>query len=452
MNRTLQRHLPGFQMFRGFFDRLGEDFKPVKAADAEKRHFLKALKMLGGTSAHEFRQLRDDLELTARVRDVRRRGEDEVYVRFDFRRMERDGRFGLPLQLMVLFNGHGKIRSYTVLRERGELEGGVRYAMTTSKGPAGSTEDLRTALSFLQTEPTGEVGIEDAHKGPPFLRVHAGWGPDGAGYDIVWHLGCAPWILTVRNVDFACVTGVLDALNTGGVKALEEAADWEQFDFIGDYREHGVLFEIDRELHRFLARARRDGDKMVEESIRAVGIGNEQGGDPCEIRIPYEKEANMLSELFNRANPNGTEGTEEQRVRLAAYLALRNHTESMHNFGWRFHFGRGVPVDYPKAIFWQEKSAARGDACSMQNLGVIYSEKTSPVHDCVKARAWFEKAVAAGNTWAMENLAFCLLCGENGKDVDRAVQLAKRAHEANPDLADFRETYERALNEQKTGR
>lgn len=450
MNDELKKCLPDFRMYHAFFEELGDDFDPMTLSEDEKRESVEALWKLTGSPAHEFRQLCDDLNLTAQVREARRYAEDRIYVRFDFRRMTDSGGFGEPLQLMVVFDELWNIQMYTVLRDRGELEEGVRYSMTKVRSNwdrFDTTEEVAEALAFLEAEPMGEIGVTDIANGHRFLYIYAGKGEGGTGYDIEWYLGCEPWHLTVKGVDLACVRHVLDELDRGGVKAIEEAVDWRQFDFVGHYRKDGFRFEIDRELHRFLARAKKEGNTMVEETIRTVGIGEEQNGKPYAIRVHYASERIMLEELFGQTIPKmEADDGDWLKVRTLAYLALRQHVKSIHGLGWFFHFGRGVPVDYPKAIFWQEKSAAMGDDLSMQNLGCIYAERTSPVHDCAKAAAWYERAIATGgNAFAMEQLANCLLCGENGEDVKRALELSKRACEIHPEKKDFRKTYKRAL-------
>lgn len=449
MNRRCVNSLPRFRMFNAFFGLLRGGFEPLRISEAEKRAYVQALKNLGGSPLHLFRQLRDDLDLTARVREARRYDGNRFYIRFDFFRMTKLGWTGMPIQLMVIFNGSKDIVSYTVVRERGRMENGIAYVMTKADwNRHEEAKHIPDVLEFLANEKEGEVYAVDAgaeRKEDSSSVVDVCRCGDGNKYDVKWHLACDPWLLTVKNVDLDCVKSVLMALENGGVKELEKVVEWMPFDFIEDYCKNGVPFDIDTELRRYLERAKRDGDAMVEETIRAVGVSEASNDRPYRVWVEFGSNSCMLDRLYGEADPERKDGNEALKARCTAYLALRDHMWSIHNLGWRFHFGKGVPVDIQKAIYWQEKSAAMGDALSMQNLGKIYSEKNSPVHDCSKAAAWFEKAIAEGETWAMENLAHCLLCGENGKDVARALELSKMAVEANPDNVEFKETYEQAL-------
>jgi len=444
---TISRNLPGFCTYREFFNRLGGPFENVIPAEGEKKMLVQALQRIDGAPGHEFRQLRDDLDLTARVREVRRYGGNRTFVRFEYQRLIHPAEWGLPLQLMVLFGRNRRILAYTVLQGRGRLTDGVRFSMTAKRYDWDSyrkTEDMTEALRFLKRNKTGEIAVTDKATGAHVLYAYAGMSPRGKGYDIEWYLGCVPWLLTAKGVGYEAVEDAIKALLDGGVTALEEALPWRQFDFRESYCRDGVKFEIDLELNRYLLRAERDGDETARDAILAVGLVSAQKGEPRSEKVSYGSADRMLQELSDLAS--GGTLPDRDAAAIDCYLALRGRRDNIHNLGWRFHFGSGVKADYRQAICWQEKSAAMGDAFSMQNLGVIYSEAGSPVHDCTKAREWFEKAVALGDTYAMGDLAHCLLCGSNGRDDARALRLARRAAEAHPDNAGFQRSYEKARN------
>ena len=451
MKGQSKNNLPQFRLLNEFFGLLKGEFEPLRISEAEKRAYVEALMKLIGSPAHLFRQLRDDLDLTARVRESRRYDGNRYFVRFDFRRMTKRNGFGLPIQLMAIFDGQRNVIAYTVVRERGKMEHGVAYAMTATRNDGRCCKESTNIPEVLAFLAKGNAGVvyavdrENRQRGRSSRVMRICRCSGGIGYDVEWLLACDPWRLTVKGVGLGCVKSVLTALENGGVTELGKVVGWTPFDFIGKYRKSGVLFDIDLELRRYLERAKRGGDAMVEDTIRAAGVSETGSGRSCRVRVEFGSDSRMLDRLCSEADPERDNGDERLKARCAVYLALRNHMWGIHNLGWRFHFGKGVPVDIQKAIYWHEKSAAMGDELSMQNLGKIYSEMGSPVHDCAKAAAWFEKAIAAGETWSMGNLAHCLLCGENGKNVARALELSKMAAEANPAIDEFRQTYERAL-------
>lgn len=94
------KELPGFQMFNAFFSDLKGAFEPVACSNMEKREYVDALKTLPGSPAQEFRTLREDLDLTAKVREVRRYGKDKTFVRFEFKRLDSNCTWSRPFQFM----------------------------------------------------------------------------------------------------------------------------------------------------------------------------------------------------------------------------------------------------------------------------------------------------------------------------------------------------------------
>lgn len=450
MSRLLENDLPGFRTFNPFFAELREPFEPVACGEPEKRAYVRALAALHGRPAHLFRQVREDIALTAVVREVRRYGGDRTFVRFEFTPMGAHCVWGDPVQLMVVFDELGNIVRYTVLRGRGLHRSGIVASMTRTLYDWENytdTEDLQQALDFLGNETTPEVAFSDQTPERHFLYVYGGKGVDGRMFDVEWYLANAPWLLTAKAVGLDEVERIVSAVRDGGDVAAGESADWRQFDFERNYRESGALFEIDRELRRMLERAKRDGDEIAEKTIRTVGIDERYRKDPFSIRVPFGSGRAMMNSLYSQTVVKG--GLPEARKsRLVAYLALRGHVWSQHYLGYRLHFGCGIKVDYPLAVHWHERAARKGDAYAMQSLGVIFTEKDSPVWDGPKGIAWFEKAVACGETHAMGSLGNCLLCGRCiAKDASRAAALLKKAVAAHPDMKNYRRNLKKALRQ-----
>jgi TPR repeat protein len=251
--------------------------------------------------------------------------------------------------------------------------------------------------------------------------------------------------MTAGGLSYQQIEAMVAAVREHGIKGLEDAIEWRQFDFEALQQMHGVFVQVDANLYRSLELAKRQGDEMRVKTVQALGVGDGKIDEPFSIRIAPGTLAAQRRAIFYKAVD------EEDKVKaskLLAMLALRGHTQSRNNLGFRFHFGMGVPEDYDLAIYWHTLAARAGDAYAMTNLGKIYSTKDSPKWDGPKAVKWFEKATAKGETWAMGELGHCLLCRKcAGKDVARARSLLEKAVAANPDRGDFVEELDRARDD-----
>jgi len=78
---------------------------------------------------------------------------------------------------------------------------------------------------------------------------------------------------------------------------------------------------------------------------------------------------------------------------------------SMHNIGFFYQKGQGVPVDYAKAEEWYGKAAAKGFQNSQYNLAVMYYNGQERPKDTVKAYAWLLNAAEKDYTPARNDLA-----------------------------------------------
>lgn len=441
MEANLFPVLPGFRMHRDFFALLGENFEPVALEEEEKRRYERQISELMGVPTHEFRQLRADLKLTASVREARRYSEGRLFVRFEFRRLEPDCDWSGPRQLMAVFDEHGALVAYTVMRDRDAVGKNLVYRITHRKykwDAYDTTKDIHVALSVLGSEADSEVAVCDAESNVPLLYVYAGMGPSRRGFDVERYIGCEPWLMARTNVDLSVVQSMIESVKAEGMRGLSKDYTWQQFDFAESYRKHGVRFGVDEELKRALLLAQREGDQMVESTVRAVGVGDDPISDAYEIRVAPASERGLLNNLFNMSLKDGV--SDLHVCKLLAYLAIRGVVPAMNNLGYVFHFGKGVVVDYDLAEYWHLRGAEKGSVACMLSLGKIYSEKTSPKWNGPKAIEWLEKAVAHNDSWAKGELAHCILCGECiQQDLKRAEQLLIEAVAESPDRKDFAE-------------
>ena len=413
-------------------------------------HYKNFITTLNAGIDQDFLRLREDLELTAKVREARRYADGRTFVRYEFNRVESNCTWSRPYQLMTVFGQIGDLESYTVLGGRGEVSDGLTFAISPRWYKWEDHEETRNAavaLARLKDDAECEVALQDSATGEWFAYIYG----RGGRYIVEWYICCVPWLMTASELSFSQIEAMFAAIKERGIKGLEDAIEWQQFDFKASQRKHGVLVQVDVNLYRAMEQAKRRGDEMRVKTVRALGIGDGKIDEPYSIRIAPGSFAAQLLAIFDKAVDLATSDKavdEEDKVKaskLLAMLALRGHTLSRCNIGYHFNFGIGVPKDYDLAIYWYTLAAKAGDAYAMTNLGKLYSEKDGPKWDGIKAVRWFKKAVAKGETWAMGELGHCLLCGEcAGKDVKRARSLLENAVAANPDRRDFASDLERA--------
>ena len=217
------KELPGFQMFNAFFSDLKGAFEPVACSNKEKREYVDALKTLPGSPAQEFRTLREDLDLTAKVREVRRYGKDKTFVRFEFKRLDSNCTWSRPFQFMGIFDDLKNLVSYTVMQERGLFKEGLKFYMTKVRynwDQYEETEDPVVALTLLDSEDTPEVQVVDKATKRPIAFIYGGMGARECRFDIEWYVACEPWMLMIKNIGFDAVEKLVFALKDGGSRHL----------------------------------------------------------------------------------------------------------------------------------------------------------------------------------------------------------------------------------------
>jgi TPR repeat protein/transglutaminase-like putative cysteine protease len=98
--------------------------------------------------------------------------------------------------------------------------------------------------------------------------------------------------------------------------------------------------------------------------------------------------------------------------------------------GHIFYFGKGVPVDYAKALDWYTKAAAGGNQFAQFNLGIMYEKGQGIEQDFAKAVALYLQAAEQGNAAAENNLGGMYERGRGvPKDLVKAVEWYREAAE-----------------------
>ena len=108
--------------------------------------------------------------------------------------------------------------------------------------------------------------------------------------------------------------------------------------------------------------------------------------------------------IFMQAENYMKEGNKEKAKEWYEKSASKGNAKAMINLGVLY----SEEGDKAKAKEWYEKSAVRGNTEAMYNLGVLYDKEG----DKAKAKEWYEKSASKGNAKAMINLG--VLYSEEG--------------------------------------
>ena len=357
MDKSIAESLPGFKMFNDFFADLKGDFEPVVLAEGEKELYLRALGALDGADKIDFLELREDLELTAKVREARRYAGGRMYVRFEFRRLSDTAKscestdeqysfeWSRPYQLMVLFDGHGHIDSYTVLSGVDKAVGGLEATLSYHDTPGKDYEvvnDVAAMLEFFK-QGTGwrEALIRDAADEEFFVTIHRN--TDRKNFFSYWHVCCSPWSLHNYELTYSQIESAIKALRDGGVRLLEDVAEWRMS--VCDE----TTVHVDEMLRRSLELAKMRGDELMAKTVRAVGVSEGSVANPFRfLDIP----SGTLPELQKRVFKKACRLHSGKAPKLFAMLALRGDPQSQRKLGEIFRDGIGVETDSKLSDYW----------------------------------------------------------------------------------------------------
>jgi TPR repeat protein len=81
-----------------------------------------------------------------------------------------------------------------------------------------------------------------------------------------------------------------------------------------------------------------------------------------------------------------------------------DNAQAMHNLGYQYATGQGVPRNYAEAQKWFSKAAALGNAAAMLHLGELYANGLGVPRDYGEARHWFMRAADQDIPTAMTSL------------------------------------------------
>ena len=91
---------------------------------------------------------------------------------------------------------------------------------------------------------------------------------------------------------------------------------------------------------------------------------------------------------------------------MAAYKIAAEAGQALSQFqvGWMYCNGHGVAVDYKQALAWWEKAAAQDDPNGVGQLGVMYFTGKGVTPSWRRAREYYQRAIALGNSPPVKNM------------------------------------------------
>ena len=105
---------------------------------------------------------------------------------------------------------------------------------------------------------------------------------------------------------------------------------------------------------------------------------------------------------------------------------LQGHIGAAQAIGDVYCFGKGVAIDYPRAMAAYKIAAEAGDALSQSQVGIMYFDGDGAAVDYKQARAWLEKAAAQDYPHAVGALGTMYL---EGKGVTPSWRRAREHYE-----------------------
>ncbi|MBM3520312.1 MAG: sel1 repeat family protein [Alphaproteobacteria bacterium] len=105
-------------------------------------------------------------------------------------------------------------------------------------------------------------------------------------------------------------------------------------------------------------------------------------------------------------------GDYAEAVKWYRKAAEQGDTAAMHNLGFMYTWGQGVPQDYAEAAKWFRRAADLGAAEAQGSLGLMYAEGKGVPQDYAEAAKWFRKAAEQGVAYAQNSLGIMYADGQ----------------------------------------
>lgn len=151
---------------------------------------------------------------------------------------------------------------------------------------------------------------------------------------------------------------------------------------------------------------------LVNASAHAAIYKCSMNGQISYSDSPCEGDVTVVQGDAIKSSPDLEEGLSafENRKYDVAFRRLKPLSEAgvamaQNVLGRMYLSGRGVPLDYDKALALFRSAASQGLPNAKNNLGVMYTAGLGIQQDYIQAVAWFREAANQGYALAMDNLA-----------------------------------------------
>jgi uncharacterized protein len=161
------------------------------------------------------------------------------------------------------------------------------------------------------------------------------------------------------------------------------------------------------------------GDINVPEALKA-----------CEAAVSSAPDDARMNFNLGRILMNANQDL-PRMLTLFQKSADKGSALAMTNLGYAFRNGIGTPVDNALAAKWDRAAAEKGIAVAQNNLAILYRDGLGVAQDYTEAAKWFQKAADSGYADATNNLAIAY---DHGSGVTQ-------------DYAKARELYQKAIDQ-----
>lgn len=131
--------------------------------------------------------------------------------------------------------------------------------------------------------------------------------------------------------------------------------------------------------------------------------------------LKRQLENEMKTEEFERADKLIDSGDAKAGFDMFLKAAEAGDVDGMARVSVMYSQGEGVPLNFDKSIYWDEKAIEGGSTLALGNLGITYRMKG----DLRTAKFYFEKSLKSGNGGAALELAKLYLVSP--KEIERVI-------------------------------
>ena len=232
VRREIADALPGFVSHKAFFRSLTGGFTPISVSTSGKRRLVSKIGQIHGQPEKKVLPVVRDWIGSAIVREVRKYGNGETFVRFEakYRRAEHKGEESDPLMLMLALSPRGRMLRYTFVFGTGRNLGGVNIYTSRDGAWKRSLNALSDLRKIVRTMKTGDFFIvEGVNNSSPFFQAWCDHAGDGGVFTVEYALISFSWHFSTKNLlRRKELLRLVDCFAEGGFRELGDAADWGQ--------------------------------------------------------------------------------------------------------------------------------------------------------------------------------------------------------------------------------